>query len=164
MFKENLIINSEICDARKIKEENYESYKKIIINSEILITSERSREILNSLGAIVNSDAIIDAAEDEVIDSRIVNGNEVISKGSVPKNKGHGEGHRMLRLPEQIAEAGGRQGLCPSFHRPPQHPHTEPQAVQRRQDDGSLPAAPPGRTPGHQEQGAGSEQDDDRYD
>ena len=87
MFKENLIINSEICDARKIKEENYESYKKIIINSEILITSERSREILNSLGAIVNSDAIIDAAEDEVIDSRIVNGNEVISKGPVPKNK-----------------------------------------------------------------------------
>lgn len=87
MFKENLIINSEICDARKIKEENYESYKKIIINSEILITSERSREILNSLGAIVNSDAIIDAAEDEVIDSRIVNGNEVISKDPVPKNK-----------------------------------------------------------------------------
>lgn len=87
MSKENLVINAEVCDSRQMKEEVYEGYKRIIINAEVLIASPRSREILNRLGAVINSEAIVDVAEDEIVESRISNGKEVISKGSKPQNK-----------------------------------------------------------------------------
>ena len=70
-----------------MKEDVYEGYQRIIINAEVLIASPRSREILNKLGAVINSEAIVDVAEDEIVESRISNGKEVISKGSKPQNK-----------------------------------------------------------------------------
>ena len=87
MSKENLVINAEVCDSRQINEDVYEGYKRIIINSEVLIASRRSREVLNRLGAVINSEAIVDVAEDEIVESRISNGKEVISKDSKPQNK-----------------------------------------------------------------------------
>ena len=87
MSKENLVINAEVCDSRQMKEDVYDGYKRIIINAEVLIASPRSREILNKLGAVINSEAIVDVAEDEIVESRISNGKEVISKGSKPQNK-----------------------------------------------------------------------------
>ena len=46
MMQENFTINCEICDARKIKEENYKAYSQIMLNTDILLVNETSKEIL----------------------------------------------------------------------------------------------------------------------
>ena len=52
MSKEKtMIINSEICDTRKMQENVYEEYDEIILNSTIVIANKRSgaRLFLRSL-------------------------------------------------------------------------------------------------------------------
>ena len=35
--KKNYVLNCDICDARKMKEEDYNNYKNMIINADIVI-------------------------------------------------------------------------------------------------------------------------------
>ena len=45
--KKNYVLNCDICDARKMKEEDYNNYKNMIINADIVIVSTSSKSILN---------------------------------------------------------------------------------------------------------------------
>lgn len=55
------VINCEVCDARKVQEESLSDYERIIINSEVLLVDDRSREILNRLPIVNNTESTLDA-------------------------------------------------------------------------------------------------------
>lgn len=38
-----LVINCDICDTRKIEEENYSNYEQIVINADSIIINEKSK-------------------------------------------------------------------------------------------------------------------------
>lgn len=66
-----LIINADVCDARRVREENYSMYEAIIINSGMLIVNEQSKGILNRLNVSINSDNTVELPEGEDIDPDI---------------------------------------------------------------------------------------------
>ena len=45
--KKNFMLNCDVCDTRKMKEEDYSSYEKMMINAEVMIVNEASKSILN---------------------------------------------------------------------------------------------------------------------
>lgn len=65
MFKKkNFIINCDICDARKIKEDDWDSYESIIINADLLVVDERSKSILNNLPLVTNVDETLETSDE----------------------------------------------------------------------------------------------------
>lgn len=52
--KKNFVVNAEICDARKVQEEELAAYNRIFINAGLLLVDERSRAVLNRLPAVCN--------------------------------------------------------------------------------------------------------------
>lgn len=86
-MKKNLIINSEICDARKIKEEHYAGYEQIILNAEILLVNEHSKEVFHHLPLTENVEIILeiegDAEFSAVNGSYEITGDVAVKKNSV---------------------------------------------------------------------------------
>ncbi len=58
--KKTFILNCDVCDARKMKEEDLAAYEQIVINADVLIVNERSKSIFNRLPAICNADATLE--------------------------------------------------------------------------------------------------------
>ncbi|MDO4454051.1 MAG: hypothetical protein Q4B90_06105 [Eubacteriales bacterium] len=84
-MKKKLIINSEICDARKIKEEHYADYEQISLNTEILLLNEYSKAVFHRLPITVNAENILELDGDEALST--INGNfEIAGDISVQKN------------------------------------------------------------------------------
>ncbi len=84
-MKKNLIINSEICDARKINEAHYVGYEQILLNTEILLVNEYSKEVFHRLPITVNVENILELDED--VELSTINGNfEIVGTTSVQKN------------------------------------------------------------------------------
>lgn len=79
--KKNFVLNCNVCDARKIKEEDWASYEKIILNADLLLVDERSKSILNKLPIVSNIDETMELDEDINLISQ--NGNYEIS-GNTP--------------------------------------------------------------------------------
>lgn len=75
--KKNLVVNCDVCDARKIDEESLSHYEQIIINTDILLVDERSRTILNKLPMVCNADETLDMEGEVSLIS--TNGNYEIS-------------------------------------------------------------------------------------
>ena len=47
--KKNYLLNCDVCDTRKMKEEDYSGYEKMMINTDLVIVSPSSKSILNRL-------------------------------------------------------------------------------------------------------------------
>ncbi len=62
--KTNLLIHCDICDTRKIKEEDYSHYNEITINTDTVIVSEKSKSIFNRLPITANYDNEITLSDD----------------------------------------------------------------------------------------------------
>ncbi len=62
--KTNLLINCDICDTRKIKEDDYSHYKGIMLNTDTIIVSEKSKSIFNRLPIEANYDNEIALPDD----------------------------------------------------------------------------------------------------
>ncbi len=62
--KKAFVLNCDVCDARKIKEEDMAGYEQIIINTDVLIVNEQSRSVLNRLPAVCNADTTLDLEGD----------------------------------------------------------------------------------------------------
>lgn len=71
--KKNLMLNCEVCDARKIKEEDYSSYEQIIVNAEVLLVSEESKSVLNRLPLTMNQENMIVLPKDLEVAVKVVN-------------------------------------------------------------------------------------------
>lgn len=69
MDKQDLIVNCSICDARNVTEETLASYQSLSINTGVLLSSDRSRQLFARYPITLNSATVIDwkRAEDPVI-------------------------------------------------------------------------------------------------
>ena len=63
-----------MCDARKIKEEDYKDYEQIKINTELVIVDEESKSILNRLPVTMNQESMIELPEGMQAEIRTING------------------------------------------------------------------------------------------
>ena len=80
--KKRLLLNSDICDARKIKEEDYQGYEEIILNADILLINEKSKSIINRLPLIANVDETVEIPENVEVNLQTINGNYEINKAT----------------------------------------------------------------------------------
>lgn len=65
--KKNFLVNCSVCDARKVSEETLAAYEKIIINTDLMVTDARSKEVLNRLPMVCNCDQYVDTDTDTEI-------------------------------------------------------------------------------------------------
>lgn len=77
--KTNYVLNCDICDTRKMKEEDYDHYKKMIINADIVIVSTSSKSILNRLPVTINQDFTIEIADDVETELKVISGSYEIT-------------------------------------------------------------------------------------
>lgn len=81
--KKKLIMNCDVCDTRKIKEEDYSHYESILLNTDIMIVSAESKSILSRLPIVNNTDTILELPSDEKINMKSVNGSYEITGTTV---------------------------------------------------------------------------------
>lgn len=81
--KKKLIMNCDVCDTRKIKEEDYSQYESILLNTDIMIVSAESKSILSRLPIVNNTDTILELPSDEKINMKSVNGSYEITGTTV---------------------------------------------------------------------------------
>ncbi len=81
--KKNLIINCDICDTRKINEENYSVFEKIIVNCDITIVSDRSKGAINKLPITINNNTVIEMSDDMNVNIKSVDGTYEITENMV---------------------------------------------------------------------------------
>ena len=85
MFEKNLVVNCDVCDARKVDEESLAGYERIGINADIILVDERSRSILNKLPIVCNTDEILNVEGEVSVIS--MNGKYEISGNTQLKGK-----------------------------------------------------------------------------
>lgn len=78
MEKKKLAINCDICDARKIVEENYSFYENILLNADVLLVDGKSKAILSRLPITSNVDESIELADDVESPVQTINGSAAI--------------------------------------------------------------------------------------
>lgn len=86
MEKKKLIVNSNICDTRKVTEATMEAYESIEINSSIVIANERSRDLMNKYPVTLKSNIMLD--NEEELHMSTINGRAEIKPGmALPEGK-----------------------------------------------------------------------------
>ena len=77
--KKNYLLNCDVCDTRKIKEEDYSNYEKMMINTDLVIVSPSSKSILNRLPVTINHDCTMEFKDDAEIELKAINGSYEIT-------------------------------------------------------------------------------------
>lgn len=80
MFNQkNYLLNCDVCDTRKMKEEDYSGYEKMMINTDLVIVSPSSKSILNRLPLTLNHDCTMEFEDDAKIELQSINGSYEIT-------------------------------------------------------------------------------------
>lgn len=77
--KINYVLNCDICHTRKMREEDYNHYKKMIINADIVIVSTASKSIINRLPVTINQDFTIEIADAVEAELKVISGSYEIT-------------------------------------------------------------------------------------
>lgn len=77
--RKNFLVNCDICDTRKMKEEDYSSYEKMMINADVVVVSGTSKSILNRLPVMMNQDCVVEVSDDADVQIKTVNGDYEIT-------------------------------------------------------------------------------------
>ena len=77
--KKNFLLNCEVCDTRKMKEEDYSHFEKMLINTELLLVNESSKSILNRLPVTINQTNGLALPNDMDMELKTVNGSYEIT-------------------------------------------------------------------------------------
>lgn len=77
--KKNYLLNCDVCDTRKMKEEDYSGYEKMMINTDLVIVSPSSKSILNRLPVTINHDCTMEFEDDAKIELQAINGSYEIT-------------------------------------------------------------------------------------
>ena len=72
--KKNYLLNCDVCDTRKMKEEDYSNYEKMMINADIVVVNASSKSILNRLPVTINQDNTIEIPDDMAAEIQTING------------------------------------------------------------------------------------------
>lgn len=70
--KKKLLVNCDLCDTRKMKEEDYSQFEQIAVNADIVLVNENSKSILNRLPVSFNTDRTMEFSMD--VDVKTVKG------------------------------------------------------------------------------------------
>lgn len=81
--KKNYLLICDVCDTRKIKEEDYSGYEKMMINADVVVVSDSSKSILNRLPVTINQDCTIEIPDDIDVELKTINGSYEISGSTV---------------------------------------------------------------------------------
>jgi len=81
--KKNYLLICDVCDTRKIKEEDYSGYEKMMINADVVVVSASSKSILNRLPVTINQDCTIEIPDDIDVELKTINGSYEISGSTV---------------------------------------------------------------------------------
>lgn len=84
--KKTFLLNCEVCDTRKIKEEDYKDYEQIKINTELVIVDEKSKSILNRLPLTMNQESMIELPDGVQLEIRTINGKYEITGNTEVKD------------------------------------------------------------------------------
>ena len=80
MFNQkNYLLNCDVCDTRKMMEEDYSGYEKMMINTDLVIVSPSSKSILNRLPLTLNHDCTMEFEDDAEIKVQAINGSYEIT-------------------------------------------------------------------------------------
>lgn len=82
-MSKKMVINCGLCDARVAKEDNYKDYKKIVLNSEMVLVTEKSKNVLSKLPLVINSENVMEFDDDLDINIKNINGNDKFTKDTV---------------------------------------------------------------------------------
>lgn len=83
--KKVMIINCDVCDARKAKEEDLSGYEHILINTDLLLVTQESKGLLERLPVMCNTDNMVELEGDANV--IVQNENYVIGgAAAVPEN------------------------------------------------------------------------------
>ena len=77
--KKNYLLNCDVCDTRKIKEEDYSGYEKMMINANVVVVSASSKSVLNRLPVTINQDSTIEIPDDIDVEIKTINGSYEIT-------------------------------------------------------------------------------------
>lgn len=81
-----MVINSDVCDARKVTEETLSAFESIVINSDLLLVNDQARALLGNAPMIFNGDRMLDIDGDVHVIS--INGSSKIgASDAVPEGK-----------------------------------------------------------------------------
>ena len=79
------VLNCDVCDARKVKEEALSGYEKIIINADTILVNDHAREVLSCLPLICNANGTLEPEGDVNLISH--NGSyEINGSTAMPEN------------------------------------------------------------------------------
>ena len=78
--KKNYLLNCDVCDTRKIKEEDYSGYEKMLINADVVVVGAASKSVLNRLPVTINQDCTIEIPDDMDVDLKTINGSYEITE------------------------------------------------------------------------------------
>ena len=77
--KKNYLLNCNVCDTRKMKEEDYSGYEKMMINANVMVVSASSKSVLNRLPVTINQDSTIEIPDDIDVKIKTINGSYEIT-------------------------------------------------------------------------------------
>ena len=77
-----LVVNCDLCDARKINEENYQCYEEITLNADVVFVDERSKSVLNRLPVKLNMDIMFEAKPGIEYCLQVINGSSELNAQS----------------------------------------------------------------------------------
>ena len=68
------VINTAVCDARDVCEESLSGFEKITVNTAVLLTNPRARELLNRYPVVLNTASVVEIPEGKDIRVQTANG------------------------------------------------------------------------------------------
>lgn len=109
--KKKLLINCDLCDTRKIKEEDYSHFEQITINTDVILVNENSKSILNRLPALINQDKTILLPEDVDVDVKSINGSHKITGSTMVSE------HTILFVNGSLTIESGTEEVLQKYER-----------------------------------------------
>ena len=77
--KKKFLLNCDVCDTRKIKEEDYTNFEQIMVNADVVLVNEHSKSVLNCLPIAMNHDKMIELSDQIEAVVKVVNGSYEIT-------------------------------------------------------------------------------------
>ena len=109
--KKNYLLNCDVCDTRKMNEEDYSGYEKMIINADVVVVSASSKSILNRLPVTINQDCTIEISDDVDVELKTINGNYEITGTTAVQE------HTLLIVNGSLNIHPGTEGILDKYEK-----------------------------------------------
>lgn len=109
--KKKLIVNCDICDARKVKEEELKKFEKILVNADYVFVNQHSKPLLYNLPIQWNMDEMVQLEDEEDIEVSYYNGDFEINE-AVPSS-----GKQLLYINGRLLLRPGAENAMKHFIR-----------------------------------------------